>query len=98
MRRLDLAQNVAVFPGGLTEKSGAQAASLVFRNCPTAVLAFNDRCAIGLIDALTIGGVDVPTNTSIIGFDNSPVSQLAQINLTTITHNTVRMTDLALEA
>jgi DNA-binding LacI/PurR family transcriptional regulator len=51
---------------------------------PTAVLAGNDRCALGLLDVFTRAGVDVPGDLSLIGFDDSHLSDNPRINLTTV--------------
>ena len=62
-----------VIPGAHNEEAGAAAA----RSCspeptlPTAVLAGNDRCALGLLDVFTRAGVDVPGELSLIGYDDS---------------------------
>ena len=55
---------------------------------PTGLIAFNDRCAIGVIDALTREGIDVPGTLSMVGFDDSTVAGLPQINLTTVAQDT----------
>ena len=55
---------------------------------PTGLIAFNDRCAIGVIDALVRAGIDVPGSVSVVGFDDSPVAGLPQINLTTVAQDT----------
>ncbi len=49
MNRHGLAARVRVLPGGLTEEDGAAAARTLLAQDPrpTAVLAFNDRCATG---------------------------------------------------
>ena len=52
------------------------------------MVAFNDRCAIGVIDALVRAGIDVPGTVSVVGFDDSPVADLPQINLTTVAQDT----------
>jgi DNA-binding LacI/PurR family transcriptional regulator len=73
-------------PGGLTEREGAVAAAamLACQALPTAVIAFNDRCALGVLDVLIRAGVTVPQHVSIVGFDDSPLAGLAHIDLTTI--------------
>lgn len=51
---------------------------------PTAVLAVNDRVAIGLIDGLRTLGVRVPEDISVIGYDNMEVGAYLSPQLTTI--------------
>jgi DNA-binding LacI/PurR family transcriptional regulator len=63
MRRHHLADHVQVVRGGNTESSGAAAARtmLLTELGPTAVLTFNDRCAMGLVDTLVRAGVSIAT-------------------------------------
>jgi DNA-binding LacI/PurR family transcriptional regulator len=72
--------------GGLTEREGAAAASAMIKSqpLPSAVFAFNDRCALGVMDVLIRAGVPVPQQVSVLGFDDSPLAGLAHIDLTTI--------------
>jgi DNA-binding LacI/PurR family transcriptional regulator len=73
-------------PGGLSEREGAAAATAMFESntLPSAVFAFNDRCALGVMDVLIRSGVAVPQQVSVLGFDDSPLAGLAHIDLTTI--------------
>lgn len=73
-------------PGGLTEREGAAAAAQMLNSnaLPSAVFAFNDRCALGVMDVLIRAGVPVPQRVSVLGFDDSPLAGLAHIDLTTI--------------
>jgi len=82
----DAALRERTLPGGLTEREGAAAAAamLASQALPTAVIAFNDRCALGVLDVLIRAGVTVPQQVSIVGFDDSPLAGLAHIDLTTI--------------
>jgi DNA-binding LacI/PurR family transcriptional regulator len=100
LHRLGLDDDLQVIPGGNTEESGARAAQIVVRSDPrpTAVLAFNDRCAMGLLDTLIRAGIDVPGEISVVGYDNSTVSRLAHIDLTTISQSTDELTELAVAA
>lgn len=60
-----------ILPGGLTEEFGAAAAqSMVEGGLPGAVFAFNDRCALGVLDVFLRAGISVPGEVSVIGFDN----------------------------
>lgn len=51
---------------------------------PTAVLALNDRVAIGFIDGLRALGLSVPGDISVIGYDNMDVSSYVTPTLSTI--------------
>jgi DNA-binding LacI/PurR family transcriptional regulator len=81
-----LADRIRVIDGGLTEADGVRAAESLLGagERPTGLITFNDRCGIGVIDALVREGIDVPGSVSVVGFDDSPVAGLPQINLTTV--------------
>jgi DNA-binding LacI/PurR family transcriptional regulator len=86
MRRHGLSAYAKVIPGAHNEAAGADAARamLADRGLPTAVLAGNDRCALGLLDVFTRAGVDVPGDLSLIGYDDSHLSDNPRIDLTTV--------------
>lgn len=85
-----------VVGGGLTEREGAAAAQrLLHAELPTAVFAFNDRCALGLIDVFLRAGVRVPEEVSVVGFDDSPLAGLAHVDLTTVGQDSTRLAELA---
>lgn len=86
-----------VLPGGLTEREGAAAATRLLQAgpLPTAVFAFNDRCALGVLDVLIRAGVRVPDDVSVIGFDDSPLAGLAHVDLTTVGQDSTRLAELA---
>jgi len=100
MRQHGLADHVRIIPGNHTEESGIRAAATLLRQpeLPTAVLAFNDRCAVGLLDALSRAGIDVPGSVSIAGYDDSPLARLAHVNLTTVSQNTQQQAEHAIAA
>ncbi|MEU0812434.1 LacI family DNA-binding transcriptional regulator [Streptomyces sp. NPDC005970] len=97
MQRHGLADRVRVLPGGLTEEDGATAARelLAADPRPTAVLAFNDRSATGVLDILLRARVSVPDEISVIGFDDTHLARLAHINLTTVGQDIPRLAELA---
>ena len=86
MRAHGLADEITVIPGAHNEESGAAAAHtmLATPTLPTAVLAGNDRCALGILDVFTRAGVDVPGQVSLVGYDDSRLSENPRIDLTTI--------------
>lgn len=65
------------------------------RTRPTAIIALNDRIAIGAINRLREAGVRVPQEVSVIGYDNIPVAEHFFPPLTTVDHQTDRLMDLA---
>jgi DNA-binding LacI/PurR family transcriptional regulator len=98
MRRHGLTNQVRVIPGGQTGESGAVAARVMLaeRAMPTAVLAYDDDCACGLLDALIRSGVSVPDDVSVVGYDDSRISRLPYVSLTTIGQDARQMASLAL--
>lgn len=100
MRRHGLREQARTIPGGHTESAGARAAQTVLNAepRPTAVLTFNDRCAMGFIDTLVRAGVDVPEAMSVVGYDDSPIARLAHIDLTTVSQDTPALTEHAVTA
>jgi DNA-binding LacI/PurR family transcriptional regulator len=89
MRRYGLGAQVRVLAGDHTEAAGTRAARALLDEgrLPTAVVASNDRCALGLLDALTRAGVEVPDRVSVVGYDDSTLSRLAHVNLTTVSQD-----------
>jgi DNA-binding LacI/PurR family transcriptional regulator len=84
MRRLVGADAVRVVPGGATEEEGVVAAGALRDRPATAVIAFNDRCALGVLDRLRRDGLSVPTDVSLVGYDDSPLARLGTIDLTSV--------------
>jgi DNA-binding LacI/PurR family transcriptional regulator len=75
-----------IVEGSFSEESGVVAArALLGDGLPTtAVVAANDRQAVGLLDALARAGVDVPGRISVVGYDDSPLARLAHVRLTSV--------------
>jgi DNA-binding LacI/PurR family transcriptional regulator len=74
-----------VVPGGETLEAGARAAEqLLEQHDVTAVIAYNDQCAIGVMDHLKRQGLRVPEDMSVTGFDDDRLAGLALVDLTTI--------------
>ncbi|QOV41181.1 LacI family DNA-binding transcriptional regulator [Streptomyces ferrugineus] len=101
MRRHGLEAELRVIPGAHTEESGIETGRLLLaerdqgRPLPTAVLAGNDRCAMGLLMTLTRAGVEVPRDMSVVGYDDSHLSHLMPIGLTTVRQDAVLMAEHA---
>ncbi len=97
MRRQGLARQLRIVPGAHTEEAGIRAAAELFANdtAPTAVLTSNDRCAVGLLDALARRGVPVPGSVSVAGYDDSVLARLAHVDLTTVSQNASQQAEQA---
>jgi len=93
MRRHGLRPQADVVPGGATEDAGVAAGRALLgrpdRERPTAVVCFNDRCAIGLRDTVIRAGAAVPGRLSIVGYDDSPLARLGTIDLTSVSQDPV---------
>jgi DNA-binding LacI/PurR family transcriptional regulator len=100
MRRHHKNQYVRVLAGGSAEGDGWRAADQLLQldQLPTAVTAFNDHCAVGVIDRLTRAGVAVPEAVSVAGYDNAPIAQFAAINLTTVSQEAPTQAQWAVRA
>jgi hypothetical protein len=53
----------------------------------TAVVAANDQIALGLVEAFSEKGLQVPEDISVVGFDNMPESRFFRPPLTTVHHD-----------
>lgn len=100
MRRNGLAGLIEIIPGDHTEEGGGRAGRQIASAAdrPTAVVASNDRCAVGLLDALVRSGLDVPGDISVVGYDDSTLAGLAHIDLTTVNQDAPAQARHAVEA
>jgi LacI family transcriptional regulator len=81
-----LAPEELVREGHLSIETGyAAAQGLLDRpDRPTAIFAFNDRMAVGVLQAARERGLRVPYDISIAGFDDTELGQIASPGLTTV--------------
>ncbi|WP_369037872.1 MULTISPECIES: LacI family DNA-binding transcriptional regulator [Streptomyces] len=89
MRRHGLDAHIKVLRGDHTEAAGERAARHLIDGgeLPTAVVAYNDQSAIGVLAALSRAGVDVPGEVSVAGYDDDALSRLSCFNLTTVSQS-----------
>jgi LacI family transcriptional regulator, galactose operon repressor len=80
-----------VGPNEPTLLAGIGAARQVLKHDATAVLAFNDQVAIGVMKGLSRLGVTVPDDVSVVGIDNIIFDELVEPTLTTIAVPLYRM-------
>ena len=53
-------------------------------NLPTAIIAFSDIMAVGVLDALQSMGIQVPGQVSVAGYDDQPEAEWTRPKLTTV--------------
>ena len=79
-----------VVAAGATSREGYQAGLRVFGDAgggavrPTGVTCFNDLVAIGLLRALRELGLSVPSDVSVVGYDDIEAAEYAAVPLTTV--------------
>jgi LacI family transcriptional regulator len=78
------AELTVIGPNPPNEHGGAATAEHVLRSGVTAVLAYNDLMAIGLIEGLHAHGARVPADISVVGIDDIALSRLIHPKLTTV--------------
>ena len=71
-------------PNPPTEAVGIAVAEQIRRCGASAVLAYNDLMAIGLIEGLYATGLRVPEDISVVGIDDIALSRLTRPKLTTV--------------
>ena len=69
-------------------EGGVQAADVLVARTVTAVIAYNDVMAFGIMSRLSNRGIAVPRDVSVIGFDDVPAASLWSPSLTTISAST----------
>ena len=86
-------------PGQFTFASGRDAAHKLLsgRQRPTAVFASNDDMALGVLAAAHRLGLNVPSELSVVGFDDSPTAALVWPPLTTVRQPVFEMARAAVE-
>ncbi len=62
---------------------------------PTGIVCYNDELAMKLLDVLRQKGLRVPSNISIIGFDDSFFADISEVKLTTVRHPKSELGEMA---
>lgn len=95
-----LAAEADVVPGGQTVEAGIEAGRrlLASPGGRTAVVAYDDDCAWGVMGVLGEAGVAIPGDLSLVGFDGSRLSRLTPLaGLTTVRQDAPALASLAVE-
>ena len=99
MRSAGLADVIDVRPAGDDEADALAVidALMAEDDPPTAIFAFNDLLAAGALNRLDDARVTVPDEMSLVGFDNTFISALRHLSLTTVNQPTLAMGRLAVD-
>ncbi|MCL6670350.1 LacI family DNA-binding transcriptional regulator [Streptomyces panaciradicis] len=86
MREHGLADRAVVEPSDMTEEGGYRTTVRLLSRPerPTAVFAVNDIASVGALSAAEELGLRVPHDVSVVGYDNTSISRLRHVWLTTV--------------
>jgi LacI family transcriptional regulator len=86
-----------VLTGNLSLEAGKKAAEAILEMNPRpdAVFGANDNCAVGCMLTLKAAGIRIPEDMAVAGFNNDPVSQVIEPNLTTVNNPGYEMGEVA---
>jgi DNA-binding LacI/PurR family transcriptional regulator len=86
MNARGLAAEALVIDGDFTEAAGFKGGQLLLKRQkpPTAIFCANDLIAAGVIEALSSASFKVPRDFSIVGYDDSMLSRIGLLSLTTV--------------
>jgi DNA-binding LacI/PurR family transcriptional regulator len=98
MEAAGLASRIQLIPGGQREVDGERAAlaQVGSRHC-SAILAFNDMCAIGIMHTLRLHRIAVPDDVSLVGYDDIGAASLRSVDLTTVRQDTEALAQKAVQ-
>lgn len=84
---------------GVSPSDGEQACSLILqqKTRPDALVCYNDMLAIGVMKELIKQGIKIPSDMSIVGFDNVMFGQYTLPTLTTVDMQSERSGELAMQ-
>ncbi|CAN2234726.1 LacI family DNA-binding transcriptional regulator [Candidatus Planktophila dulcis] len=86
MKRRGLSQYAKVYEGAWSQEAGYTRTGDILneKTLPTAIFAGNDLIAMGVLARLQEAGLKVPTDISVIGFNDSALAQLRISDLTSV--------------
>lgn len=84
----------------LSAESGKEVAAELHSSAekPDAAFIANDLCAVSFIKAMKELGYRIPEDVAVVGFNNDPVSQFIEPQLTTVQYSAEIMGEVALES
>jgi len=97
---LILREDLIMHVGGFRYEDGYNFVKkiLELKDQPTAIIAYGDMLAIGIIKAIFDSGLKVPENYSVIGFDNITIDDYLGIRLTSVAYGIKDIARAAIDA
>lgn len=85
-----------IMNGGSTREFGRTAVKEIFTkgNRPTALIAYNDLVAFGMMDAINAAGLRVGKDIAVIGYDDIPEAKLQLVPLTSVATPAAKLGEL----
>lgn len=95
-RKIEFKEDYIIL-GDLSHEAGVNAAETILKITPgvDGVFAANDSAAVGCMIALKKAGIKIPGDVAFVGFNNDPISQVIEPNLTTINYHGFEMGETA---
>ena len=86
-----------VVNNSLTDQTSSEAAQLILnmKKLPDGIFTANDTSAVACIRELKRAGINVPEDIAVVGFNNDPIAQVIEPNLTTINYPGQEMGEIA---
>ena len=83
----------------LSQEAGIEAATRIseMNDHPDGIFIANDLCAVNCIKGLKERGYSIPDDIAVVGFNNDPVSEVIEPNLTTIFYPGLQMGAIAVK-
>lgn len=86
-------ENLTVYLKAVTYEEGVKASNKLFdlNPIPDGIFASGDILAVSAVQTAKKRGLKVPEDIAVIGFNNDPISQIIDPNISTITHPAEKM-------
>ncbi|WP_114778520.1 LacI family DNA-binding transcriptional regulator [Botryobacter ruber] len=86
-----------IIVNNLSQQAGTEAAEQILKleQLPDGIFVSNDTCAASCMARLKKAGIKIPDDIAIVGFDNEPISEVTEPNLTTIDYSGKEMGEVA---
>lgn len=96
---LEVDEELIVDLKSVTYEEGVKASNklLNLKNRPDGIFASGDIMAVSAIQCAKKKGLRVPEDIAVIGFNNDPISEIVDPNLSTITHPAAKMGQMSAE-